>query len=267
MKVIFIIICYFLIYNTSAQTLGKFKYLGEIYGENELYIGLNPTFSLVRNNAAPFPERHSQAGFSGDISMRKVNFEKGSLSWNWQNKMFADVILLLDKALTKIDPSILNRSEQTGLTCGPIGWLDWTIALNHPNGKIQWALGINHHDYFYASTYTVDTISGSSWASLDPQGYFFATGPTLKVNFLFSPFLMAELSSSYSFSYWKALDLAYAHQPDSNYPLPHFGQIDFELQSKWGLFTGFNYNWMINRGHIPSTGKRLDIIFGFRFMT
>jgi len=76
-----------------------------------------------------------------------------------------------------------------------------------------------------------------------------------------------ELSNSYSISYWKAIDVPNAKNPDPNYPLPHWGQIDFEIQSKWGVFSGFNYNWIINRGINPNAGTRFDFIFGFRFMT
>ncbi|MFK8039287.1 MAG: hypothetical protein AB8B74_13420 [Crocinitomicaceae bacterium] len=267
MKLIISIFCAIFTCTSFSQKLSDFKYLNETYGNNELYIGVNPTFSFMNNKAAPFPERHSLKGFSAELSMRKVNFDKGTLSWNWQHKMLGDVLLLVNNALTKTNASVLLREEETSLTCGIIGWIDMTIAINHPNNKWQWSLGANHHDYFYGSTYSVDTIPNESWASLNPQGYFFAAGPTLKVNYLLNRFLMTEVSSSYSFSYWKAIDLTYAHQPDVEYPLPHFGQIDFELQTKWGLFGGINYNWIVNRGHIPSEGKRLDLIFGFRFMT
>lgn len=77
---------------------------------------------------------------------------------------------------------------------------------------------------------------------------------------------MLEFSGSYSISYWKALDVEYATNPDPDYPLLHWGQIDLELQSKWGVFTGINYNWIINRRNIPSAGKQLDLILGFQFM-
>lgn len=253
------------VFSGLSQSLNDFTYLNEKYGADELYIGLNPTYTFVSNNAAPYPERHQLRGFSGDISMRKVNFQRGKINWNWQHKMFVDVFLLIGEALTG-DPNAIYRNESTGLTCGVTGWLDFTWALNHPNGRFQVSLGVNHHDYFYGSTYTVDTISQGQWASFDPQGYFFAAGPVVKFNFLMSEWLMLECSNAYSFSYWKALDLTYATYPDADYPLPHFGQIDAEFQTKWGLFAGMNYNWIINRGNIPSAGKRLDLIAGFRFM-
>ncbi len=251
---------------SKAQTLEKFTYLGEIYGANELYIGVNPTYSMVRNKAVPFAKNHELNGISGDFSLRKVNFQQGKVSWNWQNKMYGDLLLLLNKALTKTSANDLNRKEGTSMTSGVIGWLDFTWAMNKPNGRFQWSLGANLNDYFYGSTIKLDSLPGENWATYDPQGYFLAAGPTVKMNYLLGNSFMLEFSGSYSISYWKALDVEYATNPDPDYPLPHWGQIDLELQSKWGVFTGVNYNWIINRGNIPSAGKRLDLILGFRFM-
>lgn len=248
-----------------AQRLDKFEYLGEIYGANETYIGLNPTYTFMSNKVAPFPERHQLNAFTGDFSFRNVNFERGKMSWNWQHKMLIDVFLTIGKALTK-DVSAIDRKENTALTCGVIGWVDFTWALNKPAKRYQFSIGINHHDYFYGSTYSVDTIPSQSWASLDPQGYYFAAGPVLKINYMLNNWLMLEMSNAYSFSYWKALDLTYATNPSDDYPLPGFGQLDLELQTKWGVFGGFNYNWIHNRGDIPSKGRRLDLLLGFRFM-
>lgn len=250
----------------SAQSLSEFTYLGDRYGNDELYIGLNPTYSFLSNKAAPNPDIHSISGFSGDLSLRRVNFDQGSLSWNWQHKMILDVFLLVGKAVKQLDASELNRAQNTSITCGIIGWLDFTWAINKPQNRFQLSAGINHHDYFYASTYAVDTIPGQNWASFDPQGYYFSAGPTLKANYLLSSAFMLEVSSSYSISYWRATNLTYATNPSDDYPLPHFGQVDVELQTKWGAFAGVNYNWINNRGNIPSDGKRLDLIFGFRFM-
>lgn len=249
-----------------SQTLADFSYLNDTYGDDELYIGINPTYSFVTNKAAPNPANHALNGFSGDLSMRKVNFDQGKVSWNWQHKLLPDLFLLVGKAFKENDASVLNREENTALTCGIIGWLDFTWALNRPDGRFQASLGINHHDYFYGSTYAVDTIPSQNWASFDPQGYYFAAGPVVKLNYLVSSFLMVEMSNAYSFSYWRAVSLTYATNPSDDYPLPYFGQIDLELQTAWGLFGGFNYNWIKNRGNIPAAGKRLDLIFGFRFM-
>lgn len=248
-----------------GQRLDEFEYLGETYGANETYVGLNPTYTFVRNKVAPFPGRHKLNAFSGDFSFRKVNFEQGKASWNWQHKMVVDVFLIIGKALTE-DISAIDRKENTALTCGIIGWLDMTWALNKPDKRYQISLGINHHDYFYGSTYSVDTIPGQNWASFDPQGYYFAAGPVLKLNYMVNNWLMLEMSNAYSFSYWRAINLTYATNPSDDYPLPGFGQVDLELQSKWGFFTGFNYNWINNRGDIPNKGRRLDLLLGFRFM-
>lgn len=265
MRTLLFCLVFFLFKAVYSQRLDEFTYLGEVYGANELYIGLNPTYTFMSNKLAPFPERHSLRSFSGDFSMRKVNFEQGKVSWNWQHKMIVDVFLTVGKALTR-DLSAIDRKENTALTCGVIGWVDMTWGINKPDKRYQVSIGINHHDYFYGSTYSVDTIPGQTWASFDPQGYYFSAGPVLKVNYLCNEWLMLETSVAYSFSYWKAVNLSYATNPSLDYPLPYFGQMDFELQSKWGFFAGWNLNWIHNRGEIPNKGRRFDLLFGFRFM-
>lgn len=265
-KLTFLFVCLGLLFCKPfySQNLHEFEYLGDPYGANELYLGLYPTFSMVSNSAAPNPSNHKLNGWSGEISLRKVNFDQGKLRWSWQQKMFVDVVLLLNEALIQ-DESAINRKVGTGLSCGPLGWIDLSWNLLDTNKKHQVSLGINHNDYFYASTFDPDT-STVGVISPEPQGYYLAAGPSVIVNYLFNEYLMAELSTSYSFSYVKPVDLDYAYNPDPNYPKPHWGQIDLELQSKWGFFTGFNYNWIINRGDIPAKGKRFDLLVGFRFM-
>jgi hypothetical protein len=250
----------------QSQTLDKFEYLGDLYANDEYYVGLYPTYTFISNKAAPNPQNHDLKGWTGELNIRKVNFSKGKLRWSMQQKMFPDVLLILNKSLQKGDPNAIYRKENTSITNGIIGWLDFTINLNKPDGKLLFAVGVNHNDYFYGATYSDTTRNSSTWATYDPQGYFLAAGPSLIINFLPVNFLMMELSTSYSLSYKKVVDVSYATNPNPNYPLPHWGQIDIELQTKWGFFTGFNYNWIINRGNIPSSGKRFDMLLGFRFM-
>ncbi|MGB3948090.1 MAG: hypothetical protein WBM13_08895 [Bacteroidia bacterium] len=264
-KLLFIC-CTFCCFHLNAQTLDKFEYLGEIYGNNEQYVGLYPTLSFVSNKVAPNPQNHSLKDWTGEIHYRKVNFAKHKWRFTWQQKMLVDVFLLLDRALQKGDPNAIDRKENTAFSNGVIGWMDYVVNLNEPNGRLLYAVGVNHNDYFYGSTYADTTRNGYTWATYDPQGYFLALGPTFTVNYLPSRFLMIEGSCSYSFSYKKVVDVTYATNPNPSYPLPHWGQIDLEFHTKWGFFTGCNYNWIVNRGNIPSKGKRLDVLFGFRFM-
>lgn len=266
MKKITLFICLGWCIHLNAQTLDKFEYLGEIYGNNEQYFGLYPTLSFVNNKVAPNPQNHKLKGWTGELSYRKVDFAKYKWRISWQQKMFVDVILILNKALQKGDPNAIDRKENTSLTTGIIGWVDGVINMNEPTGNFLWAIGANHNDYFYGSTYADTSRNGYTWATFDPQGYYLALGPTVTVNYLPSRFLMIEGSCSYSFSYKKVVDISYATNPNPSYPMPHWGQIDLELHSKWGFFTGCNYNWIINRGNIPNKGKRLDVLVGFRFM-
>lgn len=255
----------FVIIHISSQTLDKFEYLGEIYGNNESYFGIYPTFTSVNNPKAPFPERHNLKGWTGELSYRKVNFEKGKYRCAWQHKMIVDVLLILDQALQKGNDKAIYRKENTALTNGLLGWFDIVWNINNPSKKILYSVGLNHNDYFYGSTYS-DSETSSEWYTPEPQGYYLAVGPSCVINYLPFQFLMLELSTSYSFSYHKAVDVSYATNKDASYPLPHWGQIDLELQTKWGIFSGINYNWIINRGNLPSSGKRLDLLVGFRFM-
>lgn len=251
----------------NSQSLAEFEYLGEAYGDNELYLGVYPTYSTVKNKVAPFPENHEVKGFTAEFSMRRVNFEQGKWRWSWQHKMIFDVWLTFDQALQKGNANAIYRSEETAFSNGIIGWLDFTVNVTKPDGRFLLSLGVNHNDYFYATTYAIDsTFQGQKRISLNPQGYYLAAGPSVIVNVLPFEFLMAELSASYSFSYWKAVDLTYAAYPGMYNKMPHWGQVDLELQTKWGVFTGFNYNWIVNRDIIPSEGKRFDILLGFRFM-
>ena len=263
---LFLLAIFFSSLCARAQSLDKFEYLGELYANNESYLGLYPTYTFVRNKVAPNPQNQSIQGWTGEIHFRKVNFNQFKGRFTLQQKMFVDVFLILDKALQKGDPNAILRKEHTSLTTGIIGWLDYVININKPTGRFLFALGVNHNDYFYGSTYADTTQNGRNWSTYDPQGYYFAAGPTATLNFLPFNFLMVETSFSYSVSYKKMLDVTYATNPSPTYPLPHWGQLDVELQTKWGFFTGFNYNWIINKGNILNKGKRLDLLFGFRFM-
>lgn len=250
----------------SAQSLKDFKYLGDVYND-ELYLGLYPTYTNSWNKVAPNAEKHKLSGFSGEFSMRKIRFDQGKSRWSWQHKLFIDIWLILNQALQKGNDQAIYRNEETAFSNGIIGWIDYTVNINKPDNRFLMSLGINHNDYFYATTYAVDTLtSGESWASFNPQGYYLAAGPSIILNYLPLDFLMIELSTSYSFSYVKAVDLSYATYKTEFNEMPHWGQVDLELQTAWGFFSGFNYNWIINRNIIPSKGKRLDLLMGFRFM-
>lgn len=249
----------------AQTTIGTFEYLGEIYGDRESYIGFNPMWTMLKNKQAPYPERHNLNGLSFDFTYRIVRTDKGALRYNYNNKALGDMIYVLIKAMNAKDgENVVNADENTTLT-NLIGYMDFTWNINSPDSRFQASLGFNHNDYVYAGRYTLDSLGGSL-KTMDPQGWYWAAGPHAALNIVLSKSMLLELSGGYSFSYWHPIDLSYAHFPSKTYPKPHFGQAKMELQTKWGFFMAGHYNWIINRGNIPSAGTRFDLIAGFKFM-
>ena len=245
-----------------SQNIDDFKFLGEYYDE-ELYLGFAVSNSYVSNTEAPHPDHHKISGFSAEVNMRYIRLRAGEVSWRWQHKLVGDVALLAHQAFTK-DSKVVNRNESSGISCGLLGWWNWTMNLRDAKRHVI-SLGINVNDYFLGASYQTDTMPNpNELVSLEPQGYYFAAGPTVNAQFQVSPFLLVESSVSYSIPFWRAVSLDYAIK-DDDYPNPHFGQINAEAITKWGLYLAINYNWLINRGDLPNNIKRFDLLFGFRF--
>ena len=141
---------------------------------------------------------------------------------------------------------------------------DFTLNLNRGDGRVQYSLGISHADYVYASRYTIDSLGGQF--TMDPQGWYLTFGPHAMVNVVINEFLLAEFSGGYGFTYEHPINLSYAYKPSISYPNPGFGNVKLELDSKWGFYACAQYNWIHNKGPLPSAGKRLDLFLGFRFM-
>lgn len=258
----YLIICLLFTQFLGAQTLADFKYLNYPY-TNEFYIGVAVSRTTISNPDAPFPSRHKLQAFSGTVELKSTSFAKGGMRYYGQHKLLPDMLVLTKQAIN-VDPNVIYRNESSYLANGILGWHSFTWNLHDPK-KYSVALGFNLNDYFFGSTYHTDTTP-NSWVSPEPQGYYFAAGPTLQANYMLGKYFMAEMMASYSLSYWRAVSLTYATVNDK-YPKPHFAQLHFELFSTWGLFAGIDYNFIINRGDIPNNTQRFDLSVGFRFMT
>ena len=245
----------------KSQTLSDFKYLNYPY-ENEWYLGVALSSSNLSNTKAPRPEKHQLSAFSGEIELKISSFQKGDYRYYFQHKLIPDMLVLTKQAIN-VSTNVLYRDESSYLANGIFGWHSWAWNINKP-GKASLAVGLNVNDYFLGSTYYNDTTT-YNWISAEPQGYYFAAGPTVVANYLLNKSFMLEAMASYSISYWRAVSLSYA-TVDNKYPKPHFGQINVEVMSAWGLFAGVDYNFIINRGNIPNNTSRLDLMLGFRFM-
>jgi hypothetical protein len=245
----------------SQTSIEEFTYLGERYGANESYLGFNPTFSMLRNKVAPYPERHRVNALSFDFNYKSIDTDRGGIRLNFNNKGIGDLVSLL-RSVVNGDKDIYV--EETTYLGSLLAQIDLDLNVNRPNGRIQYSIGVSHTDYLYAGRYTLDSLNGQF--TLNPQGWYLTAGPHVMINALLSDFLLAELSGGYGFTYARPISVDDAYQPDAYYPDPGFGNVKLELQSKWGVYACGHYSWIRNTGPTPSAGKRLDLFIGFRFM-
>ena len=254
---------FFLFIGLTSMGQPVFKYLGDDY-TGEMYLGTSATYSFLSNNEAPNPELHKLKGFSAKVDLRSTPWELGTVKYFMQYKLLGDLALIVDNQIND-DGSAYYRQVSSSITNGLLGWhsFGWTFISNP---RMSIALGANINDYFFGATYKVDSLPQSgNLASPEPQGYYFAAGPSVLADIKLNNYLLLHLHGAYSFSYWRAVSLSYASEDDS-YPKPHFYQITTELMSPWGVFLGMDYNTLVNRGDLPNNTRRLDFQLGFRWV-
>lgn len=249
------------VFFVQAQHTHFFPYLGDEY-LGYSYLGTSASYTRSWNNEAPNPDAHNELGWTAKIDIRTVNWAPGSLKYYFQYKMLGDVLTILDNRLMG-DGSKYSRHQESILSNGILGWhsIGWTAWSNE---QISLAPAFNLNDYFFGSSYKMDSVS-NELRSPEPQGYFFAAGPAVLIDWKFSRFALLHLHAAYSFSYWRAVSLSYAEE-DNGYPKPHFYQFSAEVLSPWGVFLGLDYNAVVNRGNLPNNTKRIDLLLGFRWV-
>lgn len=180
----------------------------------------------------------------------------------YEHKQLGDLIALLPKVIK--NSNAIYRTESTPLSCGLIGWWNWTMNFNEGNNFLI-AGGMNLHDYFYGS-YTRDSLKGNAFgfSTYEPQGWYWAAGPSLSSLYAPSEHFTLEATTSYSISFWRPISLSDA-KVNNDYKKPHWFQFNLGLMTTWGVFMQFSYNKIINRGDIPNNGKRWDYLLGYRF--
>lgn len=248
-----------------GQTVAEFDYLNDPYGDNETYLGLALSRTLVTNTDAPNPDAHRLNEFTADINMRKVDFDKGAIRWNFQNKLVGDLFVLTKNVFKNANN--IYRSESTTFSTGLLGWFDATVNLTPSNRKYSLGFGLSAKDYFFGSSYSGDTVNQGKGGlgSYDPHGYYFAAGPSMVYNQVLNRWFMLEVSGSYNLSFWRPVTLSYGYIDPTNRD-PHWGHMNLELITRLGFHLSANYSWIINRGNQPNNAKRLDFLLGFRFM-
>ncbi len=245
----------------NAQSIRDFNYLKEEYNERT-FIDINPTYTMVRNQAAPFPEHHKINGWSGSLTIRKADFSRGAWQYRYEHRLLFDLILILQNMVDG-DGQKYYRSETSALTTGLIGW--WSFAPNViANDRLTVGVGANFNDYFLGASYRLDSLS-QDLTTLEPQGYWFAGGPAFFSDLRLNSTFLLHMHASYSMGFWRAVSLSYADtEINDAFKKPHFGGINVQLQSRWGVFLGFSHNWLVNRSPNPNATTRSDIHIGFK---
>lgn len=253
-------LCFLLFTTVGNAQLSKFQYLQQDYNESVYLLGAGSHF-MLSNEAAPRPEIHRRQGFTASLAVHKVDFDHDGGPFLYQNKLVFDLFLILNNQING-DGSEFWRKEASSLSTGVLGWFSkgWNVFSED---RFNIAVGGNLNDYFLVSSIRPDT-SNSLLYSLEPQGYYFAGGPSLFADVALGKSFILHAHADYSMSYWRPATPSYL-TADESYLKPHFGSAQLSLQSRWGLFAGIDYNWVINRGNLPNDTKRVEVLFGMRF--
>lgn len=246
----------------DGQSLQDFTWLGDDY-YGEIYLGVGFKHTRTANPGAPREEKHRQSGNTGDFHLRVVNDGAGEVRYTFQNKLFSDLVFILDNMVNE-DGSRYYRQEASGLTGGPIGWHSFGANIIATDRLIVGG-GANFNDYFFATSYwNTDSVPSGVLVSQEPQGWYIGPGPMLFADVLLTDFLVLHLQADYNFPLWRPVDLTYA-EADPEYPYPRFFHCHAELVSKCGVFAMADYVRVNNRGDLHNETRRFDVLIGFRF--
>lgn len=246
----------------QSQNLQSFQYLGDTFN-GYYYIGWAFSHGNTQNNAVPGAENHRLTGNFMELNLKYHDYDRGHWQYDIRAKMYTDVIKQLADMILGNNESAYTALENTGLSTGPLGW--HTCTYNLLSGRyLNISPGAHLNDYFYfANARESDTDARLS--TKEPQGYYFAAGPSIMLSLYASRFLMINLKSQYSFAYWRPISAPDAIEDDS-YPLPQFFGFTTELLTPWGLYFEVDHNRLINKGPNPNAGMRTDFNIGFKFV-
>jgi hypothetical protein len=215
-------------FSAYSQSLQSFKYLGDKFSGYG-YLGVAYSNVRMQNNAVPQPDMHNLQGHFVELNYKHQNLSKGKWQYDLRAKMYTDVIKQLIDLIAD-NNSVWNQSESSGLSTGPLGW--HTFAFNtFETDRVLVSPGVHLNDYFFYTNARSVQDEGKDFASLttqEPQGYYFGAGPSLLVSVLPTKFLLINLKSQYSATYWRPVSASGA-QVNAGYPKPHFVGLTTEL--------------------------------------
>ena len=250
---------------TSSQSLDRFSWFNEYYAD-ELYLGLGYSNLSMSNPEAPQPEEHELSGWTIKLEMKVVRYEKGEVSRYWEHKLVGDMVGWYSRF--RRDDASVYVTQASNVSTGLLGWWSWVWNLTEPK-RFSVAAGFNANDYFLTSSYVehdsipYDRIDNNT--RYEPNGYYFGAGPTVRANFMLTSNFQLEYFGSLSIPFGRVTAEDFENQ-DDDYPNPYFMNHYLELISSYGVYAGYEFTDIINRGDIPNNTKRREWYIGFRIM-
>ena len=248
-----------------SQSLESFQYLGDPFSGYG-YLGVSYSHSRTKNEDVPRPDMHNLSGNFFELNYKHQNLNKGTWQYDLRGKMYTDVIKQLIDIIGDRE-SAYTQLENTGLTTGPLGW--HTFAYNAAgSNRVLISPGIHLNDYFFfvnaRDAKDVDK-ERPELTTKEPQGYYFGAGPSFLLSVVPSKYLMINIKSQYSLTYWRPVSVSDAVKDDA-YPKPHFFGFTTEFLTPWGIYFEIDHNRLINRGDLPNAAMRTDFNIGFKFV-
>ncbi len=247
----------------TAQDIDDFQWFGDDY-EDQLFLSLGANNIHISNNDAPNSNNHKQSGTTIKLDLKQTNFEKGGASMYFENKLMGDLILYADRYLKGKDS--FYQEEESGLSSGLIGWWSFLWNITEPN-RYQLAVGVNLKDFFLTAAYPKDLSkpysNPSNTAVQEPNGNYYAAGPSIAARFIVNQLLLLEYKGELSIPFGR-IESNKLEDYDGNYKNPYFMNHSLEATSSKGFFLGYELSSIFNRGDLPNNTKRSDLYIGFR---
>ncbi|MGB0977754.1 MAG: hypothetical protein ACPGVV_00090 [Croceimicrobium sp.] len=253
------VLLFLLAFSLQGQ-LKEFKYLGENYFDDELYLGISlRNIDLDFPNAVP-AEKHQLNLWTGDFLFYRTNLELGGSRYIMRNKILGEIFFAFGEQFNEI-----YREEGSSFSNFLIGShsFNWNTIV-----RDRWALalGFNFTDLALGSTFIInDSIGQERRYTPAPHGWYLGAGPSFMFDFLISDFFLFEMQGDYTLHFSNLVPLTYGEDaPD--HQMPHQYYLSAHLLSRWGLYTGIETSFLRDRSPNNGNASKIEWHIGFRFM-
>lgn len=246
-----------------SQDIDDFKWFGDDY-EDVFFMSIGYNNVRLSNRDAPNPDKHDFAGNTFKLDFKNIKFQKGEMSWHFENKLLGDMVYFLAGVIDGSES--IYQEEESGISSGLLGWHSFLWNVTEPN-RYQIAVGGNFSDFFLTAAYPEDLsrpYSNPSNAIVqEPNGNYYAIGPSFSARYRISNFLLAEYVADLSIPFGR-IESEELAEYDGKYKNPYFYNHSLELISSKGLFIGYEHTRFFNRGNLPNNTKRRELYIGMR---